>query len=99
MYTVETDQLARKHVALQMCKNRCQEYLHNVYELPSVEPTIWYLHGAAGFPTKASWLKAIRKGNYLSWPLINEKKLPITSLNPRKLKRGTCVVNARESDQ
>jgi hypothetical protein len=75
MYTVKTNQLARKHVALQMCKNHCQEYLHNVYELPSVEPTIWYLHGVAGFPTKASWLKAIRKGNYLSWPLINVKNV------------------------
>jgi hypothetical protein len=66
MYTVKTNQLARKHVALQMCKNHCQENLHNINELPSIEPTIWYLHGAAGFPTKASWLKAIRKGNYLS---------------------------------
>ena len=58
-----------------MCKNHRQEYLHNVYELPSVEPTIRYLHGAAGFPTKASWLKAIRKGNYVSWPLINVKNV------------------------
>jgi len=29
----------------------------------------------AGFPTKTSWLKAIRKGNYLSWPLINVKNI------------------------
>jgi hypothetical protein len=29
----------------------------------------------AGLPTKASWLKAIRKGNYLSWPLINVKNV------------------------
>ena len=65
-----------EHVALQMCKNHRQEYLHNVYELPSVEPAIWYLHGAAGFLTKTSWLKAIRKGNYLSWPLINVKNVP-----------------------
>ena len=58
-----------------MCKNHRQEYLHNVYELPSVEPTIWYLHDTAGFPTKTSWLKAICKGNYLSWPLINVKNV------------------------
>ena len=49
-----------------MCKNHRQEYLHNVYELPSVEPTIWYLHGTAGFPTKTSWLKAIHKGSLLA---------------------------------
>jgi hypothetical protein len=99
MYTVETNQISRKHVVLQMCKNHCQEYLHNLYELPSVEPTIRYLHGAAGFPTKASWLKAIRKGNSLSWPLINVKKLLSTSLNPRKLKRDTCAAKTRESAQ
>jgi hypothetical protein len=75
MYTVETTQISHDHVALQMCKNHRQEYLHNVYELPSLKPTIRYLHGAAGFPTKASWLKAICKGNYLSWPLINVKNV------------------------
>ena len=59
-----------------MCKKTQQEYLHNVYELSNVEPTIQYLHGAVGFPTMASWLKAIRRGNdYLSWPLINVKKV------------------------
>jgi hypothetical protein len=66
MYTIETNQISRKHVALQMCKNHRQEYLFNVYELPIVEPTIRYLHGAVGFPTKVSWLKAICKGNYIS---------------------------------
>jgi hypothetical protein len=40
MYTIETNQLACDHVALQMCKNHCREYLHNVYKLPSIEPTI-----------------------------------------------------------
>jgi hypothetical protein len=75
MYTIETNQLAREHVALQMCKNHSQEYLHNVYELSSIKPTIWYLHSMAGFPTKASWLKDIHKGNYLSWPLINVKNV------------------------
>ena len=47
------------------------EAINNVYELPSIERAVRYLHGAAGFPTKATWLSAIRKGNYLTWPLIN----------------------------
>jgi len=75
MYTIETNQISHDHVALQMCKNHHQEYLHNVYELPSVEPTIRYLHGVVSFPTKTSWLNAIRKRNYLSWPLINVKNV------------------------
>ncbi len=31
----------------------------NVYELPSIEQTIRYLHSAGGFPTKTTWLAAI----------------------------------------
>ena len=31
------------------------------------------LHAAAGHPTKETWLKAIAKGNYNSWPLIDTK--------------------------
>jgi hypothetical protein len=99
MYTIKTNQIPRKHVALQMCKNHRQEYLYNVYELPSVKPTIWYLHGAAGFPTKTSWLKAIRKGNYLSWPLINVKNVAKHFPESRKRKRGTCAANTKESAQ
>ena len=36
----------------------------NVYELPSIEQTIRYLHAAAGFPAKTTWLAAIQHGNY-----------------------------------
>eukprot|EP00804_Cyclotella_cryptica_P012914 CCRYP_002274-RA/>CCRYP_002274-RA protein AED:0.23 eAED:0.09 QI:0/0/0/1/0/0/2/0/1265 len=47
----------------------------NVYELPSIEQTIRYLHAAAGYPTKNTWLKAIRHGNYSTWPLITIKNV------------------------
>ena len=77
-----------------MCKAPQQEYLHNVYELPSVEPTIWYLHSAAGFPTKVSLLKAIHRGNYLSWPLINVKNVskffPASKETQKGHMRGQC---------
>ena len=33
--------------------------VHNVFDLPSVEQTIRYLHASIGFPTKRTWLKAI----------------------------------------
>eukprot|EP00804_Cyclotella_cryptica_P006176 CCRYP_015258-RA/>CCRYP_015258-RA protein AED:0.58 eAED:0.58 QI:0/0/0/0.5/1/1/2/0/438 len=47
--------------------------LANVYDLPSIAQAVRYLHGAAGFPTKSTWLAAIRNGNYSTWPLINVK--------------------------
>ena len=49
------------------------EAINNVYELPIIEPAIGYLHGAASFPTEATWLKTIRNRGYLSWPLVNIK--------------------------
>ena len=51
------------------------EAINNVYELPSIEPAIRYLHVASGFSTKATWIKAIRNGSYLSWPLVNIKNV------------------------
>jgi hypothetical protein len=44
------------------------DHVQNVYDLPSVPSAIRYLHAAAGYPTKATWLKAIKAGNYASWP-------------------------------
>ncbi len=46
-----------------------------MYKLPSIEPTIRYLHAAVGYPVKATWLKAIRSGNFSTWPLINVKNV------------------------
>eukprot|EP00804_Cyclotella_cryptica_P002855 CCRYP_009391-RA/>CCRYP_009391-RA protein AED:0.18 eAED:0.18 QI:0/0/0/1/1/1/2/0/800 len=47
-----------------------QHTILNVYELPSIEHTIQYLHAAPGFPTKTTWMAAIRRGNYDTWPLV-----------------------------
>ena len=46
-----------------------------MYELPSIKPSIRYLHGAAVFPAKRTWFESIWKGNYLSWPLVNVKNV------------------------
>ncbi len=32
--------------------------------------TIRYLHVAAGYPTKKTWIKAIRNGNFITWPSL-----------------------------
>ena len=76
MYTIPSTEkvLDRLSILLDQRPN-IKEALHNVYDLPSIEPAIRYLHAAAGFPTKATWLKAIRKGNYLTWPLLTVKNV------------------------
>ena len=38
------------------------------YDLPSVPHLIAYLHATAGYPVKSTWLAAIKRGAYSSWP-------------------------------
>jgi hypothetical protein len=40
----------------------------NAHDLPSVGALVNYLHAAAGFPIKSTWLASIKAGNYASWP-------------------------------
>ena len=42
--------------------------INSVYELKTKPELIRYYHAAAGFPTKPSWLAAIRNGHYHTWP-------------------------------
>jgi hypothetical protein len=46
---VESTTTTWEHINNIMLQTIGQEYIHNVYELPSIEPTIRYLHAAAGF--------------------------------------------------
>ena len=74
-YTIESTAITWAHIDSVLLLAHNNEYMHNIYKLPSIEPTIRYLRAAAGFPTKESWLRAIRRGNYNSWPLINVKNV------------------------
>ena len=33
---------------------------NNVYDLPSMEALVRYMHAAAGFPVRSTWLKSIK---------------------------------------
>ena len=62
--------------------------------MPSTEKLIRYLHACAGYTTKETWVKAIRSGNYKSWPGINVKKVnkyyPETYKTPKGHMRQVC---------
>jgi hypothetical protein len=75
LYEVGTTQKSQSHIRALLAQTDKEEYVHNVYELPSIKQTVQYQHTAAGHPTEDTWLKAIRKGNYNSWPLIDTKKV------------------------
>jgi hypothetical protein len=59
MYEVANMTLTCQHINAISALAHCWEYLHNVYELPSLEPTVRYLHAAASYSPKATWLKTI----------------------------------------
>ena len=40
----------------------------SAYDLPSVEALVRYFHAAAGYTVMDTWLKAIKAGNFKSWP-------------------------------
>ena len=64
------------------------EAIHNVYDLPSIAPAIRYLHAAAGFPTKSTWLKSIHNKNYLTWPPLTVKNLNKYFPEPEETQQG-----------
>ena len=49
-------------------KNLITPAARNAYDLPSLEALVRYIHAAAGFPVKSTWIKAIKKGNFATWP-------------------------------
>jgi hypothetical protein len=65
-YNVESITITQEYINSIMLQAIGWKYIHNVYEVPSIAPTVRYLHAAAEFPTKASWLKAIHWGKYNS---------------------------------
>jgi hypothetical protein len=48
------------------------EKANSVYDLPSTEQAIKWMHAVCGFPVKSTWLKAIKAGNYVGWPLLTK---------------------------
>ena len=67
-----------------------------VYEILIIDLAILYLHGSAGFPTNCTWIKAIWKGNYLSWPHINVKNVNKNLPESERNEMYTLGTNNRE---
>ncbi len=43
------------------------EEVCNMYKLKTQPDLIWYYHAAAGFPTKPTWIQAIKNNHYALW--------------------------------
>ena len=64
------------------------EQANSVYNLPSVEQAIKWMHAVCGYPVKSTWLKAIKAGNFVGWPLLTEQNVKNITLKQLKQQRG-----------
>ena len=48
---------------------------NSVYDLPTIEQGIKWMHAVCVYPVKSTWLKAIKADNFIGWPLLNEKNV------------------------
>ena len=79
-------------------ENNPAETMCNVYTLRTHPEMVRYLHTEAGFPTKITWLKAIKKDFFTSWPGLTatavERYFPESEEtqkgHTRKMKSGIC---------
>ena len=57
---------------------------NSVYDLPSTEEAIKWMHATCGYPVKSTWIKAVKAGNFTGWPIISVRT--VTKYYPRQLK-------------
>eukprot|EP00956_Cyclotella_meneghiniana_P017716 scaffold29109_cov56-Cyclotella_meneghiniana.AAC.5 len=55
--------------------NAALQKANSVYDLPSIEQAIKWMHAVCGYPVKSTWLKAVKAGNFTGWPLLTEKNV------------------------
>jgi hypothetical protein len=48
---------------------------NSIYDLPSTEQAIKWMHAICGYPVKLTWLKAIKASNYVGWPMLMERNV------------------------
>ena len=71
LYTFPMSTSVLTHIEYFISNHEAGETINNIYEIPSLACAVQYLHVATGFPTKATWIKSIHNGNYLTWPLLS----------------------------
>ena len=49
------------------------ESANNVYDLPSIEQSIHWMHASLGYPAAVTWLAACRHGNLIGFPFSDVK--------------------------
>ena len=73
---------------------RALEQANSVYNLPSTEQAVKWMHAVCGYPVKSTWLNAIKAGNFVEWPILTKcnvnKYYPNTDKTPKGHMNQTC---------
>ena len=48
---------------------------NSIYNLPSINQAIKWMHALCGYPVKTTWSKAAKAGNFVGWPLLTGKNI------------------------
>ena len=48
---------------------------NSIYDLPSTEQAVKWMHAVCGYPVKSTWTKAIKAGNFVGWPILTERNV------------------------
>ena len=59
-----TEEVLMQHTT----KRQTTPSAYSVYDLTSVEALVQYMHVVSGLPVKYTWIRAIKKGNFDTWP-------------------------------
>jgi hypothetical protein len=64
---------------------------NSVFNLSSTKQAIKWMHAVCGYPVKSTWLKAIKVGNYVGWPMLT--KCNVQKYYPETIKTAKGHLN------
>ena len=95
-------------MATEATQKKPKKYLqeaNSIYNLPTTEEAIKWIHIVCGYPVNLTSLKAIKAGNFTEWPILNERNVanlyPETKETPKGHTNETkkkCHINQAEGD-
>ena len=73
---------------------KCLRQANSVYDLPSTEQAIEWMHAICGYPVKSAGPKAVEAGNYVGWTLLTSRNVknyyPETTETPKGHTNQSC---------
>ena len=97
-WQISPEQVQEQPLQSENRRSENNEVAANVYSLPSILQVIKYHHAAAGFPTKDTWVKAIKAGYYVSWPGLTAEAASKHFPEAEEIQKGLIKSNDKMFD-